>query len=336
LKWRYNDFLSFLDTNNPPPIIQWSFDGNLNDTFGMYNGISTNGIVQWLTPDHAGSGSFAFFANQTFSLIPFILKLTATSFTVSAWIMLPLSTVWNSSEVGLFAHCEITSADKCLHLTVRDGYLRLGFYGDDLLANTFLNNSIWYHAAFVYDRVIGTQSIYLNGQLDGTRSPIGAYQGNANSMVIGIRPFVGGTSPIDNYIDQMILVPRVKNESELLDDATLVAYYSFDNVLLDSSANQMNKISETNLMFDIDGRVNQALLINQFSAYFQTEGFYFLGQSNYSYSFSLWIYPFAAYGTIIQVICLIDKKNRLSFENRSMGPFPYGVCLYSVSTMEVF
>ena len=273
----------------------------------MYNGISTNGIVQWLTPDYAGSGSFAFFANQTFSFIPFILNLTATSFTISTWIMLPLSTVWNSSEIGLFAHCEITTTDKCLHLTVRDGYLRLGFYADDLLANTFLTNSIWYHAAFMYDRVTGTQSIYLNGQLDGNRSTTGVYQSHASAMVLGIRPFVGGTSPLNSYVDQMIFVPRVKNASELLDDATLAAYYSFDNILLDSSPNQMNQTNVTNVMFDMYGRVNQALLINNASAYFQTAGFYFLGQSNYAFSFSLWIYPFAASGTIIQVIYLIDE-----------------------------
>ena len=302
----------------------------------MYNGISTNGTVHWLTPDYAGSGSFAFFANQTFSFIPFILNLTAASFTISAWIMLPLSTSWNLSEIGLFGHCEITTLDKCLHLTVRDGYLRFDFYSDDLLANTFLNNSIWYHVSFVYDRLTGAQRIYLNGQLDGNRSSTGDYQGNASALVIGIRPFVGGTHPLDNYVDQMVFVPRVKNASELLDDATLVAYYSFDTILIDSSPNQMNNTSVINVIFDIYGRVNQALLINHFNAYFQTAGFYFLGQSNYAYSFSLWIYPFAASGTIIQVICLVDEQNCLSLENRSMRPLPFGVCLYSVSTIQVF
>jgi len=64
----------------------------------------------------------------------------------------------------------------------------------------------------------------------------------------------------------------------------------------------MNNISQNSTTFDSNGHYNQSLLLNgSNSSYFQTNGFYYLGVSNYSYSISLWIYAFNNSGIIIQL-----------------------------------
>ncbi len=303
IELKMSKFCFSLDSTNPPPIIQWSFNGNLNDTYGVYHGISANGTVQWISPGYSGYGMAAYFANKTYCLVPHSLNLIGSSFTISTWIQLLGNAPLNSSEFGLFTHCENKTIDKCLYLTVRYGKLLSSLYiSNNLTGNTFLTSYVWYHVAYVYDRVALSQSIYLNGQLDGILSPSDIFQSNASQMWIGASPYMNNYPNPFAYMDEMIIVPRVKNASELLDEATLVVYYRFDNSFVDSGPNKNQNGSGTNVQFDANGRVNQALLINSNNSFFQTSGFYFLGQWNYPYSFSLWIYPFVTNGTLIQVL----------------------------------
>ncbi len=246
----------------------------------------------------------AYFANKSYSVVPYSLKLVDTSFTISTWIQLLSNAPLISSEFGVFTHCESQVIDKCLYLTVRYGKLLFSLYINNISGNSSLTNNIWYHVAYVYDRVALTQSVYLNGQLDGILSPTGIFQSNASQMWIGASPYTNIYPNPFAYMDQLIVVARIKNTSELLDEATLVAYYKFDNSFIDSGPNKIKNGSGTNVQFDANGRVNQALLIDSNYSFFQTSSFYFLGQSNYPYSFSLWIYPFATNGTIIQVLFL--------------------------------
>jgi hypothetical protein len=100
----------------------------------------------------------------------------------------------------------------------------------------------------------------------------------------------------------LTFVSRVKNATELLDEATLVAYYPFDGSYLDSGPNNISNTINISTIFDPNGEFGQALLIGSMKpSYFQTTGFYYLGQTNYSYSFALWIYSFVNSGTILQV-----------------------------------
>jgi hypothetical protein len=295
-------FYLSLDNSNPPPIIEWLFDGDLDDTYAVYNGISANGIIQWISPGYSGYGMAAYFANETYCIVPYWLNLTGSSFTISTWIQLLSNAPLNSSEFGLFTHCESETIDKCLYMTVRYGKLLSSLYMSNVSGNTLLTTNIWYHVAYVYDLTALTQSIYLNGQLDGILSSSDIFQSNASQMWIGASPYMNSYPNPSGYIDQMIIVPRVKDANELLDEATLVVYYKFDNSFVDSGPNQIQNGSGTNVIFDPNGRVNQALLIDSHYSFFQTSGFYFLAHSNYPYSFCLWIYPFETKGIIIQVL----------------------------------
>ncbi|CAF1497964.1 unnamed protein product [Adineta steineri] len=307
---------------NPPDIIKWLFDGDLNDVYGRYNGYLTNTKGQlidnytdlWSSPGYAGYGSAVNFGSTVYSIVDHYLYLNTTSFTISAWIWPPSNTdtedsysnaaTEDSSYFTLFSHCETPDVDKCLHLVMKAGLLYLNFYYDDAVSNTQLNSGQWYHVAFVYDRSTSQQLIYLNGTLDASRIAKSPYIGNAHQIILGAVPPISWYPTNDGLIDELIFVSRVKNSSEILDEATLVAYYTFDNTFNDSGPNNINNINSTSTKFDPNGQFNQALFFASSTySYFQTTGFYYLGQSSYSYSFSLWIYPTVIGGTILQVSC---------------------------------
>jgi hypothetical protein len=280
------------------------FDGNFNDVYGRYNGelITDNG-TSWMSPGYVGYGSAVCFLSRNYSLVNYYLNLTAASFTISAWIWMPFNITREDFYFTSFSHCESNNNDKCLHTAIVNGTLYFGFFGDDLSGNTQMKSKQWYHVAYVYNRSSAKQLVYLNGNLDGSRTPDNSYSGNASQIVLGTVPSFSGTAFLNGFVDKLTFVSRVKNASELLDEATLVAYYPFDNSYMDSGPNSINNSSGVLTTFNSAGQFNQALLINSTnSSYFQTTGFYYLGQTNYSHSFAFWIYPFVNSGTILQVI----------------------------------
>jgi hypothetical protein len=101
-------------------------------------------------------------------------------------------------------------------------------------------------------------------------------------------------SYFNGYIDQVFYVNRAKNWSEILDDATLVVYYSFNGgSLLDSSSNGINGTGVQVIL------INDSLLLNTTSSYFQAKSFVLLGTSNRSYSIALWINPSLTNGSTL-------------------------------------
>ena len=70
------------------------------------------------------------------------------------------------------------------------------------------------------------------------------------------------------YIDEVYLTMRAKNASEILDDATLVCWHSFDNAsYYDSGPLRLNGIAE-NISF-VSGRRNQAINFTSHLSYYQ-------------------------------------------------------------------
>ena len=201
------------------------------------------------------------------------------------------------------SHCEQATTDKCLHTAIVGGTLYFGFYGDDLSGATQMNFDQWYHVAYIYNRSTSKQFVYLNGKQDGSRTSNNPFVGNASRLVIGAVPeLMGWTLFRAGYFDQLIFLSRIKTDDELLEEATLVAYYPFDQSYLDSGPNQINNSSGINTTFDSNGHFNQSLVIGSVnSSYFQTTGFYYLCRANYSYSFAMWINPLETIGTILQV-----------------------------------
>ncbi|CAF1293631.1 unnamed protein product [Rotaria sordida] len=166
----------------------------------------------------------------------------------------------------------------------------------------------WSHVACIFNLATQTQQIYLNGNLDGSHSSV-AFQGSSGDTTIGVTYLTPpGSNYFNGYLDQMQFISRAKNASEILRDATLIAYYSFDNgSTADNGPNGINATAIGSPAI-VTGRVNQALQMNS-SAYVRITypSFIMLGMSSQSHTFSLWVKPINIYA--VSTILFVSKTS---------------------------
>ena len=101
----------------------------------------------------------------------------------------------------------------------------------------------------------------------------------------------------------MSVSTRVKSACEILELATLVARFTFDNesFLYDSGPNSLPAISQS-ISSTLFGRFSPGITFNgSDSSYFQVGGFTALGISNKSFSISLWLRPTTLLGVVLHV-----------------------------------
>ena len=228
--------------------------------------------------------------NQSVSIDHPFLPLFNRSWTFEVWIY--LVTVTNGIDYPIVEQSELQTMSKCLYLTVRNRKLRIGFFGDDLTGFMNLSASRWYHAAFVYDSDTRNQSIYLDGVLDSTRQANSSYQGTTGALKIGTSSALGNRTYFSGLLDQFSYANRSKTPQEILRDATLTLYYSFDgNSTTDEGPLGINGSLVGNTSF-VPGRQSQALQIRKVSdSYVAARGLVLLGRHDQSHSFSIWIKP---------------------------------------------
>lgn len=145
--------------------------------------------------------------------------------------------------------------------------------------NSQLEVNNWYYVAYVYKRAQSSRVLCINEKQDRLYSPLSAYIGNASNLTLGTALLNAGSTVRSGYIDKLTFVSRTKNDSEIFEEATLVAYYSFDNTNADSAPSQINNTTGESTSFSLTGRLNQSLYIQASSlnvAYFKANGFYFL------------------------------------------------------------
>ncbi|CAF4132889.1 unnamed protein product, partial [Adineta steineri] len=129
----------------------------------------------------------------------------------------------------------------------------------------------------------------------------------SGTQTIGSYPPIYNGGFFDGYIDQLeILFNRAKTSAEILDDATLVGYYSMDCLSYpswDSGPNQITGVA-VGLTSGDGGRIGQSYLFNTTSSYFQITGLVLLGQSYSPFSFAMWLRPILSVtsgGTILHI-----------------------------------
>ena len=261
----------------------WTFDSTFDDTSSTLNGVPINNasFSNSSITGHGFSLSLNASMSQSVSIAQPFLPLVNRSWTFEAWIY--LFNVTNRTDHPIIGQCETKAKDRCLHVLVRDRKLYIGFYGDDLTGVTDLNASCWYHIAFVFDIVTGTQSLYLDGVLDGTRPSSSSYLGTSGVLDIGIDSWSNGHHHFDGFIDQLSLTNRSKTPQEILRDATLTVSFSFDsNSTVDEGPLGINGSLLGNTSF-VPGRRGQALHIDHVSdSYLMVQGLVLLGTHNQS------------------------------------------------------
>ena len=284
---RENDSLMLVD-------YLWTFDSSFNDQSSTMNFSSING-AGYSTSTITGYGaSLSLNASQSQYLWmsePF-LNLLNTSWTFELWIY--PQTIPSVSDSPLIVQCQLPSMDQCLHLIIRYQKVFFGFYSDDTSGVERLVPLRWYHLAFVFDCSTRNQSIYIDGFLDSSHQASVCFQGDPENLTVGFS-HLQARSPsywYDGLIDQLSYTNRSKTADEILRDATLTAYFSFD----DSSTADAGPLgisgSRSGSTSFSAGRVGDALQINDvLDSYFRLSGLVLLGRRNQSYSLAIWIRP---------------------------------------------
>jgi hypothetical protein len=281
------------------------------NSFGIYNGLATNSAA-YISPGITGYGyAMNFVSNNTQTMVTIQnwITLNNASFTIEFWIYLTSAHNATSGDMGLFGQCQNQTSDYCLHIIVRSGKILFTFYNDDAMGTTNLIAGVWYHIACTFARSTLHQILYVNG--------VSEYSGSVNSVflatntisTIGVTYENGFTLPAyfqNGRIDQLsIAIHHTKTASDVLDDATLSAYFSFDSSTsfwLDNGPLFLNGTFSGNVT-SVVGRVGQAIafLGSSTGSYFQIASkFVLLAIQNQPQSYAFWINPTNNSGTIIQ------------------------------------
>ena len=285
-------------------IASWPFEQNVNDVSGNgFNGQIINGAA--FTGGYIGQAIQLKTNDTQFVNVPYI-NLVNRSFTIEVWVNLNI--LRPNGDLSIFSQCELHISGRCLHYIVRQNRPYLAFFGDDIIGRTNLTTSVWYHIAYVYDFSSNIKTVYLNGLSDGSSTDSGVgpskggYLGESGNTTIGTWTY----NPIhswDGLIDQLTITYRAKTACEVLDDASLVAHFTFDSSFIDIGPNSMIGTSNpqnNNGLSWITGRVNQALNFNSSNSYFQSCGYYALGM-NQPFSIAMWVNPSFQSGTLFHL-----------------------------------
>ena len=128
--------------------------------------------------------------------------------------------------------------------------------------------------------------------LDASQQLQLCFQGVNQSLTVGVIPAWSSNARFDGLIDEFYYTNRTKTAAEILRDATLTVYFSFDdNSTYDQGPLRINGSLVGNTTF-VPGRVGQALEIqNVNQSYLRLPALVLIGTPNRSYSFSIWIRP---------------------------------------------
>jgi hypothetical protein len=284
----------------------WSFDYNVLDLYNNFNA-DTFGNPNY-TESYIGIGA-ALSLNRIYSQYAAVttpqLFFNSSSFTIETWIY-PINLT--NADYGIFGQCDNATTNFCMLFIVRNFSLCCSFWTNDLLGSTALTMNTWSHVACVYDLATLTLQLWLNGILDGNISRNG-YQGSSGNTTIGVTYVTPpGSNFFNGYFDQMQFSFCAKNATEILNDATLVVYYSFDGgSTYDNGPNGINASVSGNIIM-VTGKVNEALLFSS-GAYVSPSysGFYMLGVVDQAFTMSLWIKPT---GTLAQSAIVFVKYDQ--------------------------
>lgn len=96
------------------------------------------------------------------------LKLTNSSFTVDVWVKVDRYIPSNSNrDTAIIGINERNGEPSSIfHLTMRNKRPYMGFFHNDTPGKQVIEERIWYHLAFVYNKRTRQQIIYVNGKLD--------------------------------------------------------------------------------------------------------------------------------------------------------------------------
>lgn len=131
------------------------------------------------------------------------------SFTVSAWVKLA-----SLSGYKTILGMTTSTPNQTLFLTINNGKPTLGFYTDNLVSDTVLEVGRWYHIVFMFDKPTGTQSIYIDGELDKSTNGHSAMTGTS-TLYIGQWNSSPSDKRMHGLIDEIRIYNKTKTQAEI-------------------------------------------------------------------------------------------------------------------------
>ena len=271
--------------------ILWTFDNTFADLSGSYSGAGHNSP----TFNSAGINGYgsALAVNGSTSQCTYVspyLNMFNKSFTWEFWVY---PTVNTTIDRVIISQCNAPgSTGYCMTFIIRNNVMWFAFWGDDVVGTTLITPNQWSHMAFVYDLDAATKTIYLNGVFERVQPNSGLLRVTNVNLTFGCLSVAGG-APVDVFtglIDQVRYTSRVKNASEILDDATSVISFPFDTAtpLIDAGPNYINGTLAGGARSIAGGITGSAIEFPVSGSYFRVNGLVLLGKSNWPFSLSLW------------------------------------------------
>jgi hypothetical protein len=136
---------------------------------------------------------------------------------------------------------------------------------------------------------------------------------------IGSSSVPSNRNTFDGLIDQLSISYYVKNDSEILDEATLLCQYNFetDDINADSGPNHIQAYSE-NVYRSLSNNQNN-LFFNSSDSYFQSSGFTLLMSKFYAFTIAFWIRPIIMksdkLNSAIAILQFASKVEQISSES---------------------
>ena len=306
----------------------WSFDcGDAReDRTGLYNGTPVNG-PSYSSPDFSGQGQALTLDQnrQQYIRLPKSLNLTLnTSFTLSLWMY---RTGFNLKAI--LTDCSAL-AKICVTFMVADTNLYLGLlnittgvpvdYRSVSTANITCQ-SCWIYLTFAFNRPNQRMTLYHDGvrlnefTIQFNRSASSSHQTDHGYAYIGL-----DSTPMphsfNGLIDQLALAYYTKNDSEILDEATLLCSYTFEHENVSIDSGPLNIPANSNSVYRRSSNNRSSLLINSTTSYFQFAGMTVLRSNRYEYSISFWLrVSFGTYdrpNTALAILQFTSKVNQIA------------------------
>jgi hypothetical protein len=258
--------------------ILWSFDCQTptDDISSLYNGTGINNPT-YSSPGFSGQGYALNLvrASSQYINISRQFHLTNSSFTITAWI-LPSSLSY-ALTYQLFGLCNMS----CESIAIVYNQLSIDQYFTSNVPSLTTNQ--WQHVAYVFDATTSNQTIYYNGYLYSIHSvgkPVANYDDYIRTAIIGYGYWYNNAADYyDGIIDQMTFSFRMRNTSDILNEATLLSHYIFERPAALFYDSGPNAVEGSGVLCE---SINGSLGLITNNSYFTASGFVLFKPTSYS------------------------------------------------------
>lgn len=191
-------------------VLHFPFDDDQPIMPAQEEKITYNGVEFIFEPMR---GRVASFEQQSTIALPTAdkLQLRDHDFTVAVWLKI------DHYKEGKEDYCVLGSIknayQRSLHLMIRNQKPYMGFFNNDLVGNTLIEEGKWYYIAWRYNKQNGEQAIFVNGRLDALSEDRPPYLGS-DSLLVGTG-LTGQGSYFEGVMDNLAIWSRTLSDKEI-------------------------------------------------------------------------------------------------------------------------